>query len=100
VPGKPNRRMAAPRAELTDPHAQFLIAVGDLCAAAELAGLRVEVVLGGGRRVGGIPGSLRRAERGEELNETGHQRTFRVNDALVNLEDILECVVHAPTQLG
>ena len=91
--------MGTPRADLDDSHAQFLIAVGDLCVAAELAGLRVDVVTGGGRRIGGIPASLRGAEGGEQVNETGYTRTFRVNDALVNLDDILECAVHAPTRM-
>jgi hypothetical protein len=91
--------MGPPRADLDDSHAQFLIAVGDLCAAAELAGLRVEVLIGGGQRIGGIPASLRRAERGGQVNETGYTRTFRVSDALVNLDDILECAVHAPPRM-
>jgi hypothetical protein len=91
--------MGPPCADLEDSHAQFLIAVGDLCAAAELAGLRVEVLIGGGRRIGGIPASLRGAPRGKLLSETGYTRTFRVDDALVNLDDILECAVHAPTRM-
>lgn len=77
-------------------YAQFLITVGDVCAAAELAGLHVEVLVVDGSRVSGVPASLGRADRGEQINETGYARTFRINDALVNLDDILECAVRAP----
>ena len=34
--------------DFDDRHAQFLIAVADLCSAAQLAGLRVEVLIAGG----------------------------------------------------
>ena len=82
--------------DMHDSYAQFMITVGDVCAAAELAGLHVEVLIVDGSRVRGVPASLGRADQGEQVDETGYARTFRIDDALVNLDDILECAIHAP----
>jgi hypothetical protein len=80
-----------------DVQAQFLIAVGDLCAAAMIGGLPILLTLEGGGQVAGVPAALRVTQDGDdELDETGFGRTFRVDDAVVNLDDIIECTIRAP----
>jgi hypothetical protein len=84
--------------DMHDSYAQFLITVGDVCTAAELARLHVEVLIVDGSRVCGVPASLGPADQGERVNETGYPRTFRIDDALVNLDDIVECALRAPAR--
>jgi hypothetical protein len=84
---------------MNDRHAQFLIAVGDLCAAAALAGLEVEACTADGGRALGVPGSLRHTNGAEQIDDSGYARTFRIDGHLVNLDEIVECSVRAPVNL-
>jgi hypothetical protein len=81
---------------MDDRYAEYLIAVGQLCAAAELARLQLEVVTADGQVVIGPVGSPRMADGDVELDHTGLQRTVRIDDAIVNLDEIVRCTVHPP----
>ena len=78
-----------------DAHAQFLIAVGDLCLAAEVGGLSVELLTGGGRSTAGVPAWVDRAPR-DVADDTGYGRTFRVSGQLVKLSEVVACTIRAP----
>jgi hypothetical protein len=84
---------------MDDRYAQFLIAVGDLCVAAALAGLDIEARTTDGTRTVGVPGPLRHAEGDEEFDEAGYAWTLRIDDRVMSLEEIVECTVRAPTGL-
>ena len=90
----PTLRQAA--TTLNDRQAQFLITVADLCAAASLAALPVELVTRDGVRTGGVPGSLRRSAGAEQVDDSGYARTFRIDSRLVNLDEIVECTMRSP----
>jgi hypothetical protein len=81
--------------ERHDRYAQFVIAIGDLCAAAERAGLSVMLTLASGQHVLGIP-YVHVAGALDELDETGYARTFRIDAAVVNLDEIVALSIHAP----
>ena len=87
--------MISGRDPIDDRHAQFLIAVAELCTAAELAHLDVEIRTVDGDRTEGVPRSLRAGafERGDE---TDYSTAFCVSDRLVRLSDIVECTLCAP----
>lgn len=77
--------------------AQFLIAVGDLCTAAGLAELEVDLSWrgdgGGVRAIRGIPRPTRSCD---ELEEIGYARTLRVDDRVIEMQDVVACTLHAP----
>ena len=79
---------------------EYVIAVGQVCAAAELAGFEVEVVTADGQVIVGLVGAPRIADGEIELDETGLQRTVRIGDALVNLDEIVRCTMHLPEVAG
>ncbi|HLI60523.1 MAG TPA: hypothetical protein VKV21_12760 [Solirubrobacteraceae bacterium] len=84
---------------MDDQHAQFLIAVGDLCAAAGLAGLEVQVQPreDGGPAVRGVPSepSSSPAAR-DQVDDIGYRRTLAVGDRIIDLESIVACTIYAP----
>jgi hypothetical protein len=84
---------------MDDRYAQFLITVGDLCAAAALAGLEVEACTADGARAVGVPGSIKRTDGDEEVDHSGYARTFLVDGHLLNLDEIIKCSVRAPVDL-
>ncbi len=78
----------------------FLTSVGDLCAAAALAQLDIEVVTGDRTRVRGVPSSPRPAEGDDEVDDTGFARTFRIANHLIAFKDIIACTIHSPNPPG
>jgi hypothetical protein len=85
---------------MDDRYAEYVIAVGQLCAAAELAKFRLEVLTTTGRVVTGLVGAPRTAAGDDELDHTGLQRAVRIDGALVNLDEIVRCTVHPPQPTG
>jgi hypothetical protein len=85
---------------MDDRYSEFMIAIGQLCAAAELASLNLEVVTTDGQVVIGLVGAPRTAEGAGELDHTGLQRTVRIDGALVNLDEIVRCTLHRPQVFG
>ena len=81
---------------MDDRYAEYVIAIGRLCAAAELARFPVEMVTRDGRVVVGFVGAPRAAAGEGELDATGLQRTIRVDDALINLDEIVRCTAALP----
>jgi hypothetical protein len=74
----------------------FLIAVGDLCVAASLAQLPVEVHTRHGLQVAGVPGMPNRGRGHQQANDTGYAKTLLINDQLLELEDVTACTVRLP----
>jgi hypothetical protein len=85
---------------MDDRVSEYVIAVGQACAAAELASFQLEVITADGRVVVGLVGALRTAEGDFELDQTGLQRTVRIDGALVNLDEIVACTLHLPDVAG
>jgi hypothetical protein len=85
---------------MDDRVSEYVIAIGQACAAAELARFQLEVITADGRVVVGLVGSLRTAEGDFELDQTGLQRTVRIDGALVNLDEIVACTLHLPDVAG
>jgi hypothetical protein len=88
-------RRTSCRGRIDDRHAEFLMAVGGMCVAAELANLAVVVRTAGGARVAGVP-AVRAAAGGDEFADTGYARTFRVDDMPINLDEVVSCTIHTP----
>jgi hypothetical protein len=85
---------------MDDRFSEYVIAVGHLCAAAELARFQVEMITADGQAVVGLVGAPRTAAGDGELDHTGLQRTVRVDGALVNLDEIVRCTIHRPEVVG
>jgi hypothetical protein len=85
---------------MDDRYSEYVIAVGQLCAAAELARFQLEVVTAEGQVVAGLVGAPRTAAGDGELDHTGLQRTVRIDGALVNLDEIVRCTIHRPDVVG
>jgi hypothetical protein len=85
---------------MDDRFSEYMIAVGQACAAAELARFQLEVVTADGQVVVGLVGAPRTAEGEVELDQTGLQRTVRIDGALVNLDEIVACTLHVPDIAG
>jgi hypothetical protein len=85
---------------MNDRYAEYVIAVGRLCAAAELARFPLEVVTADGQVITGAVGAPRTAEGAIELDQTGLQRTVLIDDAIVNLDQIVRCTVQPPQPAG
>jgi hypothetical protein len=81
---------------MNNAHSQFLIVVGDICAAATLAGLWVEVQTDAGARLFGTPAPIGAAYGVEEVDDTGYQQTVTIGDGTVNLDEIVQCTIRAP----
>jgi hypothetical protein len=81
-------------------YSEYVIAVRQLCAAAELASFHLEVVTTDGQVVIGLVGAPRTAEGAGELDHTGLRRTVRIDGALVNLDEIVRCTLHRPQVFG
>ncbi|MFZ0386753.1 MAG: hypothetical protein WAL22_13895 [Solirubrobacteraceae bacterium] len=85
---------------MDDRNSEYAITVGQLCAAAELARFRLEVVTADGQVVAGLARAPRTATGDGELDDTGLQRTVRIGGALVNLDEIVRCTVLSPEMAG
>ena len=81
---------------MDDRYSEYVIAVGQLCAAAALARFRLEVITTDGQVVAGLTGGPRTATGDEELDDTGLRRTVRIDGARINLDEIVRCTVLAP----
>jgi hypothetical protein len=79
----------------SDRQSEFLIAVGNLCIAAERASLTLVVTTTTGVEVTGVP-HVHEATPEEELDETGYARTFRIGDAVVNLDEVASAAIRQP----
>jgi hypothetical protein len=78
---------------------QFLIATGDMCAAASLAKLVVEVRTASGQQIQGVPSSVRSTEGRDEVDDTGYGRWFQIGGTVMRLDEIVKCSLSAPDHL-
>jgi hypothetical protein len=85
---------------MDDRFSEYMIALGQLCAAAELARFQLEVMTADGQVIVGLVGAPRTADGEAELDQTGLQRTVRIDGALVNLDEIVRCTMHLPEAAG
>jgi hypothetical protein len=77
-------------------HAQFLIAVGELCLAAETGGLMIDIVTSDGASACGVPGAVRPTGSDRQVDDTGFARMFRVDGRIVDLAAVRACTIRAP----
>jgi hypothetical protein len=82
---------------MDDRYSEYVIAVGQQCAAAELARFQLEVVITDGQVLVGLVRAPRSAAGDGELHHTGLQRTVRIKGALVNLDEIVSCTMLSPS---
>jgi len=83
---------------MDDRLAQFLIAVDELCTAASLAGLDVELrERGTGTMIArGVPHSPSRMEAGRDGDDTGCAPVLVIDDRFVDLERVGACTIYPP----
>jgi hypothetical protein len=81
--------------EMDDRYAEFLIAVCIICDAAQRARLGVAVRTVTGIEVAGVP-AIGAATAGDKLADTGYARTLRIDDARINVDEVVSCTINAP----
>ena len=81
---------------MDDRLSEYVIAIGVVCAAAELASFEVEVVTSDGQVVVGPVGRPTSADGKVEFDDTGLQRTVRIDDAIVKLDEVVQCTMRQP----
>jgi hypothetical protein len=87
---------ATPDLHWDDRYAEYLIAVEQLCASAELARLRVEVITVEGGRITGLVGPLHGADAWDRVDAAGSPRTLQIDDTCVCFEEIRQLTIHPP----
>lgn len=81
-----------------DQHAHFLGTVSDLCLAAELGRLEVELVTTDGARARGIPTSHDGPGDERWSNGLTHGGQIRLDDLAVSLDEVVKCTVLAASR--
>lgn len=81
-----------------DQHAHFLGTVSDLCLAAELGRLEVELVTTDGARARGVPTSLDGPGGEHWSSGLTHGGQIRLDDLAVRLDEVVECTVLASSK--
>jgi hypothetical protein len=80
---------------MDDRRAQFLIAVADLCAAASLARLEVELRTRGDEVVRGIPHPRYAPAAGHEADGAERGRVVVIDDHILRLDELEECTIYS-----
>lgn len=80
---------------MDDRYAEFLIAVSIVCDAAQRARLGIVVKTGAGIEIAGVP-EINTATVDDQLDDTGYARTLRIDDARINLDEVVSCTINAP----
>lgn len=81
---------------MDDRRAHFLTMLGDACAAAGVAGITVDLLLGDGRRVTGVPSPQRADNQSRPVSDTGYSSVLLVDGVSTELEDVVGFVIHSP----
>lgn len=81
---------------MDDRRAHFLTMLGDVCVAAGLGSMRVELLLSDGTRMGGTPSPHPGTEGGPPTDETGYSSTLLIDGVSAQVEDVVEFVVRTP----
>lgn len=79
---------------MNDRRSHFLTMTGDVCAAAGLANLDVEILLASGATTSGVPSSI--SGTNTELDQTGYSNRLFVNGEPVALDDVVGFIVRTP----
>jgi hypothetical protein len=79
-----------------DRRAHFLTMLGDACAAADLANMRVELILNDGSSIGGVPSPRAGRNPRHPVAETGYANRLLVGSETVCLEDIARFAISSP----
>jgi hypothetical protein len=81
---------------MDDRRAHFLTMVGDVCVAAGVAGITVELLLSDGRRVTGVPSPQAPDNESRPVGDTGYSSLLVVDGSPTRLEDVVEFLIHSP----
>ena len=81
---------------MDDRRAHFLTMLGDVCVAAGVAGITVELLLSDGRRVTGIPSPQPADNDSRPVSDTGYSSLLLMDGAPTQLEDVVEFLIHSP----
>ena len=79
-----------------DRYAEYLIAMDNLCASAELARFRIEVITTGGGTITGLVTPAANPDDSAQLGDSGVPRTLRIDDVQVCLDEIVQLTIHPP----
>jgi hypothetical protein len=82
---------------MDDRRSHFLTMVGDLCSGAGVAGLEVELLLGDGQRVCGIPTVATADRSAQPVNDTGYGSPVSIDGRQIALEEIQGLSVSSPS---
>jgi hypothetical protein len=88
---------ATPDLQWDDRYAEYLIAMEQLCASAELARLRIEVITVDGGRITGLVGPLDGVDAWDRVDATGFPRTLKIDNTRVCFEEIRQLTIHPPS---
>jgi hypothetical protein len=80
----------------TDRRAHFLTMLGDVCIAAGLAGIPIELGLCGGERLTGTPSAQPATETTGELDGTGYRDRLLIDGSSTQLKDVVSFAVQSP----
>ena len=84
------------RPGMDDRRAHFLTMIGDMCAAAGVANITVEVMLADGTTASGVPSPRFSGNADSTLRETGYSNLLRLDDEWIHLETVVGFVVRTP----
>ena len=81
---------------MDDRRAHFLTMLGDVCVAAGLGSMRVELLLSDGSRLVGTPSPHPATEGGSPTDETGDRIRRWIDGVSAQVEDVVEFLVRTP----
>jgi hypothetical protein len=81
---------------MDDRRAHFVTMLGDVCLAAHLGRIPVELLLGDGVRVSGTPVPQVADGGSPPVSDTGYASWLLIGGCATHLEDVVELVIRAP----
>lgn len=85
---------------MDDRRAQFLTTVGDVCVAAGLADIPVELALSDGTHLRGTPSPQPATPGQPSVGDTGYASLLRINGEVTQLERIVGLAIRSPSPNG
>jgi hypothetical protein len=82
--------------QIDDRRAHFLTMLGDVCTAAGLASISVEILLTDGSRMAGTPSPQPSAGTSARMGETGYAQRLFIDGSSAQMEEVVEFVVRSP----
>lgn len=81
---------------MDDERSHYLIMLGDVCVAARIASLSVEVLTADGTRLSGVPAPQTPDADAEAVDDTGYANDLFIGGQCVPLDTVVEFVVRTP----